>query len=141
MGTREAVDVVDLERSPLGAAVSSVVDEGAATAVALVDGTLHRVRHVARFGFYVGCRWAALLAADCEAFLPNLCDEHFERSAEDGREVAVRHAVPQEILGLANLVPELPRDSELQLVRGLGHRNDWTSRRRLRFWSCLDERE
>src|SRR5205807_234442 len=59
VGAGEAVDVIDLERAALVAALSPIVDAGAAAAVALVDGALHCIWHVARFRFDPRCRRGA----------------------------------------------------------------------------------
>ena len=113
-----------------------------------MDGALHRVGHVPRFRFNARLGRGARFAADPEPLFANLRDEHFERGAEDRREVAVGHAVPQEILRLANLVPELARDAELHFVRGLGNGHDRMRQRSrlrneregLRLWQPADHR-
>ena len=129
MCAREAVDVIDLERASFLAAFSPVVDERAPAAVPLVDGALHRVGDVARFGFHAGFQRGARRAANREAFLLHFGYQLVERDAEERREVAVGYAVPQEILRLANLVSELARDAELYLVRRFCHRRDRPRRR------------
>jgi hypothetical protein len=69
----------------------------------------------------------------CELPPFELLEEHRQRAIEHDGEVAIRHGVPQKILGTAQLVVQLARGGELDLVAlGCKWRDDCWSRRRER---------
>src|SRR5688572_27769198 len=76
----EAVCVIELEASGLFAAVAAVVHEGAAAAIALVDGAADRGGDVAGCGLAWNCRrgGGAGLGADSEALLLGRREELIE---------------------------------------------------------------
>src|SRR5712691_6829371 len=125
MRSREAVAVVEFQGRSLGAPPPTLVRERAAAAVALEDLALDGVRDVTRrrcvpaFG-----RSLSRLPTRRESFLLHVLDEQVECVLEDRRQVSVRDAVAEQILGLAELVTTRAARGELELERLLGERSD-----------------
>ena len=121
VGPREALEVVELQRAGVDASAAPFVGEGAAPAVASVDGTLDRVGDVPRGlpkarGARRARRSAIRLPSNGEAFLLDCLDQGVERGFEHGSQVAVGDAVPKQILCLLELFSKGPAGGELNLV-------------------------
>jgi len=88
-------------------------------------------------------RYLSRLPTRGEALLLHLFDQQVECLLEDRRQVSVGDAVPEQILGLAELVTTLATRGELELERLFGQRCDhcpaFIASRRRRGWRC--ERE
>src|SRR4051812_9129267 len=113
MRSAVAVNVVEFQKARLWAPVAVFVDESAASSVALVHRSLHRI------GSFVPLRgdrtWSHLapgFPSDGEAFLEYFRDEHIEGHLEHLREIPVGNAVTEEVLRLAKLVAERARRRE-----------------------------
>src|SRR5947207_2898561 len=124
----EAVHVVELEEGGRCATAAVSVEEGAPAAVALIDEALRGVRDVARrrrrdiLSRFPnrsitwrsvrrrrrGVSLGPLPPADRKALLLHLRDQQIESLLEDGRHVAVRQAMPEQVLGLPQLVAKCP---------------------------------
>jgi hypothetical protein len=90
----EALRVVDLQEPSLVATPPLGIDEGAASAISVVDGTLDGVRHVATSRRPLAQVLRPRLAADAPSFLAHLFDEERERLVDDDREVTGRKPMP-----------------------------------------------
>ncbi len=109
---RESVHVIEFQRSSLAAAAAALVGERAAPFVALVDRSFDRIRNVARAADLLLRRLPGL-AAHCEPLLLHVLDQEIECSFQNGREVSVRYAVPEQVLRLPQLVPKCAAGGEL----------------------------
>src|SRR4051812_10583674 len=113
MRSAVAVNVVEFQKARLWTAVAVVVDESAASSVALVHRSLHRI------GSFVPLRgdrtWSNLapgFPSDGESFLEHFRDEHIERLLEHLREIPVGNAMTEQVLRLAKLVAKSARSRE-----------------------------
>jgi hypothetical protein len=70
-----------------------------------------------------GARWSRLPGARKLALIEHV-EQRGERPIEDHGWIAVRHDVPHEVLGAAQLVMRGPRDRQLHLVPFRGQRCD-----------------
>src|SRR5882672_11150672 len=102
-----------------------LVGERAAAAVPLEDLAFDRVENVTRRRCVrVSRRSLSRLPTRGEALLLDLLDEHVERLLENHRQVSVRNAMAEQILGLAELVMARATPGELELERLLGERSN-----------------
>src|SRR5712692_2874337 len=123
MRSREAVAVIEFQGAGLRAPAAALVGERAAASVALEDRALDRVGNVTRTRFVgVFGRGLSRLPALGEALLLHLFDQQVECLFEDRPQVSVGDAVPEQILGLAELVTTRATRGELELERLLGER-------------------
>src|SRR6266849_1344009 len=146
MRSREPVLVIELQGASLRAPAAALVGERAAAIVALEDLALDRIGNVTRtqvVGLLVRC--LPCLPTRGEALLLDLLDQQVESLFEDGRHISVRDSVPEQILGLAELVTAHATRGELKLERLLGERGNhgpaFIASRRQRGWRCERERE
>ena len=143
---REPVYVIEFQRSSLAAAATVCVRERAAPAVAFVDRSLDRIRNMARAADFL-LRCLPGLAAHCESLLLDVLDQQIECPFQDGREVSVRYAVPEQVLRLPQLVPKCAAGGELDLERllrqGCEERapRGCSPRRRRRNWWRFSRRQ
>ena len=104
-GPGEALDVIKFEPAGFGASVALLVHKGAPASVAFEDDALDRVRDVVRIRGPGHCGGGLpWLPADAETFLLDSLEEEVERLLEDCSWVAIGNPVPEQILGLAELV-------------------------------------
>src|SRR5229473_619539 len=105
MRSREPVAVIELQGASFRAPPAMLVGEGAAATVALEDRALDRVGNVTRTRL-AGAFGRALprRPAGGEALLLHMFDQQIECSFEDRRQVSVGGAVPEQVLGLTELV-------------------------------------
>src|SRR5712671_3895891 len=118
-----------------------LVGKGAAGTVALEDLALDRIGNVTRarcvgvFG-----RGLSRLPARGEALLLHVFDQQVECRFEDRRHVSVGNAVPEQILGLAELVTTRATRGELELEGVLSERSNhgpvFIALRRRGEWRC-----
>src|SRR5713101_2557596 len=146
MRSREPVLVIELQGASLRAPAAALVGERAAAIVALEDLALDRSGNVTRtqvVGLLVRC--LPCLPTRGEALLLDLLDQQVESLFEDGRHISVRDSVPEQILGLAELVTTRATRGELKLERLLGERGNhgpaFIASRCQRGWRCERERE
>src|SRR5689334_22093206 len=98
VGLGVSLDVVEFQKAPLGTPVAVFVDECAASSVALVDLSLHRVWSlVRRRDDRSGRRFATGVPSDGETLLQDFRNEQVEPLFEDLGEIAVGNAVAQEV--------------------------------------------
>jgi len=123
MRSRKPVAVIEFQAARLGAPPAALVLERAAATVTLEDRALDRVGYVTRTRF-VRCfsRGRSSLPARREALLLHVFDQQVECLLEDRRRVSVGDSVPEQILGLAELVATRTTPRELELERLLGER-------------------
>src|SRR5712664_327069 len=143
MRSREAVEVIEFQGACLAAPAALLIVERAASAVPLEDLALDRVGNVTRtrcvraFG-----RSLSRLPTRGKSLFLHLLDEQVECLLDDRRQISVRDAVAEQILGLAELVMTRATPGELELERLLGERcNDspLIASGQWRGWRC--ERE
>src|SRR6266852_7337192 len=144
MRSRKAIAVIEFQGASLGAPPAMPVGERAAATVAFEDLALDRVGNVTRTRCAaVFARALPHLPAGGEALLLHVLDQHVERLFEDRRQVSVGDAVPEQILGLAELVTARAIRGELELERLLGERCNYgpafIASRRRRGWRCEGE--
>src|SRR5216683_2176203 len=123
MRSREPVAVIELQGASFRAPPAMLVGEGAAATVALEDRALDRVGNVTRTRL-AGAFGRALprRPAGGEALLLHMFDQQIECSFEDRRQVSVGDAVPEQVLGLTELVTTRAARGELKLERFLRER-------------------
>src|SRR5216684_6096912 len=123
MRSREPVAVIELQGASFRAPPAMLVGEGAAATVALEDRALYRVGNVTRTRL-AGAFGRALprRPAGGEALLLHMFDQQIECSFEDRRQVSVGDAVPEQVLGLTELVTTRAARGELKLERFLRER-------------------
>ena len=119
---RERAHVVELQERAGVAAPAGRRDERAAAEVAHEDGALHLRGHVARAVRRRGAR--VRLPRRGELPSRQLRDERAQRALDDGRLVAARVDVPQQVLRAAELLDRGAADRDLQaepVRRGRAH--------------------
>ena len=121
-----------------------MINHEAAAAVPLEDLAFDGVGNVTRRRCVpVFVRSLSRVPTGGEALLLDLFEQHVERVLEDRRQVSVRDAVAEQILGLAELVMTRATRGELELEGLLGERSDhgpaFIAPRRRGEWRC--ERE
>ena len=120
---REPVDVIELKNAGLGAPAALLIGVRTAPAVAFEDLSLDRIRNVARSRLAVSFAAARSRLADLtEPLLLDLLDEQVQRLFDDGAHVSIREAVPEQLLGLTELVATRAASGELKLEGLLGER-------------------
>src|SRR2546428_9408062 len=145
MRSREAVLVIEFQGAGLGAPPAALVAERAAATVALEDLALDRVGNVTRTRrcVRVFVRGLSRFPTRGESLLLHLLDEQVECPLEDHRQISVRDAVAEQILGLAELVMTRATRGELGLEGLLGERSNqgpaFIAPQRRGGWRC--ERE
>ena len=118
---REWNQVVILEKAALGA-TSHCADERALAAVSLPDRSLDGGWHVAAGSF--GQQGHAGTLDQRVPRLVEFVQQQCQRALEDGRYVAVRDAVSQQVLRFAQLLVRFTGDGELDFVSFRGKRRD-----------------
>src|SRR5256885_10770615 len=125
MRSAVAVDVVEFQKARLWTPVAVFVDKRAASLIALVHRSLHRIRSfVPLRGDRTWSNLAPGFPSDGEAFLEHFRDQHIEALLEHLREIPVGNAVTEAVLRLAKLVAKGARSRELDCESVRDQRSD-----------------
>ena len=112
----ESILVIELDRAGLRAPVSALVDKRTPASIALIDRPLDRVRNVARHPLLFSlCRGRSRLPPHRKPLFGHLLDQHVERPLQHLRHAPIRDPVPQQVLGVLELVPECRASGEFDL--------------------------
>src|SRR5712664_4364650 len=123
--SRKPVAMIEFQGARLAASAAMLVGETAAAAVALEDLAFDGVRNVPRGrSARVAGRTRSRLPTRGESLFHHLFDEQVECLLENGRQIPVRDPVPEQILGLAELVMTRATPGELELERVLSESRD-----------------
>jgi hypothetical protein len=141
MRAREPIEVIEFQEASLSAPAAALVGVRATAAVALVDLAFDGVGNVTRKrGLRLFWRSLSRLPTRGESLLLDVVDQQVECLLEDCRQVSVRNSVPEQILGLAELVMTRATPGELELERVLGERCNhgpaFIAPRHRRAWRC-----